>query len=306
MFERFLKKTLVSVLPAVKGRYFENITMAKHTWFGVGGPAEVLFLPKDADDLSLFLKNKPSYVPVTLLGRGSNVLVRDGGIKGVVIKLESPFFKQVILDEGKITCFAGVQNMNLKKVLLNNQTGGLEFLCSIPGTLGGAIRTNAGCFGKMISDVLLSACVMDKDGNIKTVFPEDFHFEYRGSLFPSDWIILSVTLKTEVKSAEEIKKTLEEQRKYRVENQPYNAKTAGSTFKNPIGLKAWELIKNAGCENLQIGGAKVSDKHCNFLINTGSATAEDIENLGNEIIKRVKAKTYVTLEWEVKRMGVKG
>lgn len=231
-------------------------------------------------------------------------MVRDGGVPGVVIKLDSPYFKQVKINDNTITCFAGLSNADLKKHFLANNIGGLEFLCSIPGRIGGSIKTNAGCFGRCISDVLISADIIDDTGEVKTVYPADLKLSYRNSLFPDDWIIISITLKTEKSTAEQISKTLSEQREYRLLHQPYNEKTAGSTFKNPEGLRAWELIKKSGCADLQVGGAKVSEKHCNFLINTGKASAADIENLGNMIVEKVKQKTSITLEWEVKKMGI--
>lgn len=304
MFTGFKKSDLIDMLPEVRGKYLKNVNLSKHTWFGVGGPAEVMYIPADIDDLCYFLRTKPYNVPICLIGGGSNLLIRDGGIPGVVIKLDNPFFRKIEFHTHSITCFAGLKNIELRKVLLDNNLGGLEFLCSIPGCIGGSIKTNAGCFGKCIKDVLLSATIVNGIGQVKEITPEDLQLGYRTSLFPDDWIIISITLKTQETSKEEIAKILEEHKQYRIKNQPYNQKTAGSTFKNPEGLKAWELIKKSGCADLQIGGAKVSDKHCNFLINTGSATAADIEELGETIIKQVKKHTSITLEWEVKRMGI--
>lgn len=304
MFGGFKKNSLIDILPEVKGKYLKDVSLSKHTWFGVGGPAEVMFIPKDLEDLSHFLKTKPYNVPICLIGGGSNLLIRDGGILGVVIKLDSPFFRKVELHTNSITCYSGLKNIELKKVLLDNELGGLEFLCSIPGCIGGSIKTNAGCFGKCIKDVLVSATIINGIGQVKEVTPEDFQLSYRSSLFPYDWIIVSITLKTEKSKKEDITKILEEHKNYRLKNQPYNQKTAGSTFKNPQGLRAWELIKKSGCADLKVGGAKVSEKHCNFLINTGTATAADIEELGETIIKKVKDHTSITLEWEVKRMGI--
>lgn len=304
MFSGFKKSTLIDILPEVRGKYLKDVSLSKHTWFGVGGPAEVMFIPKDLDDLCYFLKTKPYNVPVCLIGGGSNLLIRDGGVPGVVIKLDSPFFRKLELHTNSITCYSGLKNIELKKVLLDNELGGLEFLCSIPGCIGGSIKTNAGCFGKCIKDVLVSATIVNGIGQVKEVTPEDFQLSYRSSLFPDDWIIVSITLKTEKSKKEEIAKILNEHKEYRLKNQPYNQKTAGSTFKNPQGLRAWELIKKSGCADLKVGGAKVSEKHCNFLINTGSATAADIEKLGETIIKKVKEQTSITLEWEVKRMGI--
>lgn len=291
-------------LPKVKGKYMTNVMMSKHTWFGVGGPAETMFIPHDIKDLQNFLINKPKGMPLCIIGGGSNLLVRDGGILGIVIKLDSPYFKQYKIEEDKITLFAGFKNVDLKKILLEKEIGGLEFLCSIPGTIGGAIRTNAGCFGSSISDVLLELNIINKFGEIRTVPAEDLNLSYRSSFFPDDWIVASVVLKTKKGNREEIAKTLEDHKNYRIQSQPYNQKTAGSTFKNPEGLSAWELIKKSDCSDLQIGGAKVSDKHCNFLINTGNATAKDIETLGETIIKKVFKKTSITLEWEVRKLGI--
>ena len=300
----FKKHSITKLLPEVRGKYKLNEPMSKHTWFGVGGPAEVMFSPEDENDLSYFLINKPYNLPICIIGGGSNLLVRDGGIPGVVIKLDTKYFRQIKIEDGKITCFSGVKNSELKKIFLNNDIGGLEFLCSIPGHIGGSIKTNAGCFGKEVKDVILSATIVDGDGNIQSVSPEDLKLSYRSSLFPDDWIITSITFKTEKSSKENISKILEEHKTYRMKNQPYNEKTAGSTFKNPEGLKAWQLIKNSGCADMKINGAKVSEKHCNFLINSGNATALDIETLGENIIKKVKEQTSITLEWEVKRIGI--
>jgi len=300
----FFRKSLINILPQVRGKYQKDVPLSKHTWFGVGGPAEVMFHPADAEDLSFFLQNKPYNLPICLIGGGSNLLVRDGGIPGVVIKLDSPAFRKTSLKGNLLTCGAGVKNAELKKIILDNSLGGLEFLCSIPGCIGGSVKTNAGCFWREVKDIIVSAQIMDGQGEIKEIGVKDLMLSYRSSFFPDDWIILSLTLQTETSTPEEIKKKLEEQRAYRLKNQPHNAKTGGSTFKNPEGLRAWELIKKSGCAELQVGGAKVSDIHCNFLINTGHATAKDIETLGETIIQRVKQSTAVTLEWEIKRLGI--
>lgn len=300
-----LDNSLITRLPRCRGRYLQNEMLCKHTWFGVGGPAEIMFLPQDEQDLSFFLQNRPTDTDICVIGGGSNLLVRDGGISGVVIKLDTPYFKNILVESGTLTCFAGVKNVQLQKTLLQNSLGGLEFICSIPGSIGGLIKTNAGCFGKSISDVLVSARIMTGSGQIKNVHPQDLGLTYRNSSFPQDWIILSVTMRTEKSSADQIRQILLEQKEYRQKKQPYNVKTAGSTFKNPAGQRAWELIKKSGCDSLAVGGARVSEKHCNFLVNDGNATAEDIEKLGDKIVAEVKKHTSVTLEWEVKKMGVR-
>ena len=300
----FFKKDLIEILPKVKGKYIKNVPLSKHTWFGVGGPAEVMYIPSDLDDLKHFLENKPYNLPLCLIGSGSNLLVRDGGVPGVVIKLDSPYFKQHLIKENQITCFSGMKNIELKKIMLENKVGGLEFLCSIPGSIGGSIKTNAGCYGKEVKDVILEATIIDDEGKVQNVTTDDLQLSYRNSLFPDDWIIISITFKTYPEDPANIQKILDEQKAYRQKTQPCNQRTAGSTFKNPEGLRAWELIQNTGANEIIVGGAKVSETHANFLINTGKATAKDIEDLGEAIRKRVKEKTFITLEWEVKRLGI--
>jgi len=296
---------ILKLLPQVKGQYLPNEPLSKHTWFGVGGPAEVMYYPADNQDLSWFIKNKPYNLPIFLIGSGSNLLVRDGGIPGVVIKLNSKFYRKWSLHNNTITCGAGMKNSELKKIMLSNNLGGLEFLVSIPGSLGGAVRTNAGCFGKELKDVLIGATIIDGNGSEIDVSANDFNLGYRNSFFPEDWIITALTLKVFPQPSQETLRILDEHKNYRLKCQPINAKTAGSTFKNPNGLRAWELIKKTGSDKLKVGGAVVSDIHCNFLINTGKATALDIESLGEEIIRNVKSATTITLEWEIKRVGVK-
>ena len=298
-------KNIAEIFADVKGKYLLGERLSKHTRLCVGGPAEVMFFPHDLDDLVSFLKRYPQNMPLCVLGGGSNLLVRDGGIEGVVLKLNAPFFKKIEKKENSLTCFAGVTNATLSKTLIENRIGGLEFLCSIPGTIGGAVKTNAGCFSSSVSDVLESALVADRSGNVFEAKKEAFGLSYRHSDFPKDWIIVALTFKTEPKSAEKIRQTLDEQKQYRLLHQPCNERTAGSTFKNPEGLRAWELIKQSGCENLSCGGAKVSEKHCNFLINTGGASAADFENLGDLIVQKVQQKTGTLLEWEVQKTGKK-
>lgn len=295
---------LIKLLPKVRGKYKKDEPLSKHTWFAVGGPAEVMFFPEDEDDLSYFMKNRPYNLPTFIIGAGSNLLVRDGGIPGVVIKLDNKNFKKSEITENTITLGAGFRNRSLEKILIENGIGGLEFLCSIPGLIGGSVKTNAGCYGTEVKDVIAKATIVNGEGEKKTIGVDDLKLSYRSSLFPDDWIITSITFKIRKDTPENIARIINENREKRLKTQPHNERTAGSTFKNPEGLKAWELIKKSGCADLQINGAKVSEKHCNFLINTGSATAADIENLGETIIKKVKEKTAITLEWEIKRMGI--
>lgn len=305
LFGKKIKNNLMDILPKVKGEYLPNEALNKYTWFGVGGPAEVMYCPKDNRDLCHFMKNKPYNLPIFVIGGGSNLLVRDGGIPGVVIRLKNKFFRNWNIEGDKIVCGAGLKNSELKKIMIDNNIGGLEFLVSIPGGLGGAVRTNAGCFGKELKDVLVSATIINAEGEELEVEADDFNLSYRQSFFPEEWIITSMTLKIFAQDAMITKNIIEEHKNYRIKSQPYNAKTAGSTFKNPDGLKAWELIKKTKSNEIKVNGAEVSDKHCNFLINTGNATAKDIEDLGNKIIENVKKETSIVLEWEVKRVGIK-
>lgn len=294
---------LKKILPKVRGEYLFAEPLDKYTWLNVGGPAEVMFFPEDIDDLQDFLKHKSANIPVFMLGGGSNILVRDGGISGVVIKLKNKNFCTVKSENGILRCGAGLLNASLKKILIENCIGGLEFLCSIPGCIGGAVRSNAGCFGSELADVLVSAKVMNGKGDVFEVQPEEFHFSYRHSEFPAEWIILELSLKAEKQTKAKIIKTIEQNALYRKEHQPQGIRTAGSTFKNPQGAKAWELIKNSGAENLQVGGAKLSSQHCNFLENDGTATAADIEKLCDDVIQKVQDYCGVRLELEVKKVG---
>lgn len=304
MFDQIFKHNIIDLLPEVRGKYKKNEPMKKHTWFGVGGPAEVMFIPEDKEDLSNFIRKRPQNLPLYVIGGGSNLLVRDGGIPGIVIKLDSPQFKQYKIEGNSITCGGGMKNIDLQKIMINNKIGGLEFLSSIPGSIGGSVRTNAGCYGKEVKDVIIKAEIINDEGEIKEVPVDDLMLSYRNSYFPEDWIITAITFKVYPDSPEHILSIINEQKNKRQKSQPHNVRTAGSTFKNPEGLKAWELIKKSGCDKLKVGGAEVSDKHCNFLINTGTASAQDIEDLGESIRARVKEATAITLEWEIKRIGI--
>lgn len=298
------KKRLLELLPEVKGKYLPGEPLSKYTWFGVGGPAEVMYWPQDNEDLSWFMKNKPYNLPIFVIGSGSNLLVRDGGIPGVVIKLNGKFYKKWSLEGDKLTCGAGMKNSELKKIMTDNNIGGLEFLVSIPGSLGGAVKTNAGCFGKELKDVLIGATVINGNGDEINVTADDFNLGYRCSFFPEEWIVTALTFKVEPQPAAKTLQIIEEHKTYRLKSQPHNVKTAGSTFKNPEGLRAWELIKKTGSNLFKVNGAEVSDVHCNFLVNTGKATAKDIEELGDKIVENVKKETSIVLEWEVKKVGV--
>ena len=304
MFKKLFSKNIIDLPPKVRGKYKKTEPLKKHTWFAVGGPAEVMFIPEDIEDLSSFMQKRPHNIPIYVIGGGSNLLVRDGGIPGVVIKLDSPAFKKYQLGENTITCGCGMRNIDLQKIMIKHRFGGLEFLSSIPGAIGGSVKTNAGCYGREAKAVIISAQVVNGEGDISSIPVEDLMLSYRSSFFPEDWIITAITFRTHADTPEHIMEIINDQKNNRMKSQPHNVKTAGSTFKNPEGLKAWELIKKSGCDQLSVGGAKVSEVHCNFLVNTGGATAKDIETLGETIIKQVRDKTSITLEWEIKRVGI--
>jgi UDP-N-acetylmuramate dehydrogenase len=296
-------QTLIERLPRVRGTYREAVPLARYTWFRVGGPAEVLYLPQDADDLQHFLANTPADIPVTIIGVASNLLIRDGGIPGVVIRLRHAFTDISIGTDG-IAAGAGALDINVARFAADNRVTGLEFLSGIPGTIGGALRMNAGAYERELKDVFLQASAFDRTGSRHDLDATAMGFAYRHSAPPQDWIFVSVRLKAESGDPEKIAGRMEEIGAARNETQPIRSRTGGSTFKNPADHSAWQLIDQAGCRSLAVGGAKVSEKHCNFLINTGNATANDLEALGEEVRRRVKQASGVDLQWEIRRIGV--
>lgn len=293
---------LIDRLPKVRGKLREGAQLAKVTWFQVGGPADVMFRPKDEADLADFLKGKPEDLPVTVIGVGSNLLVRDGGIRGVVIRLGRPF-TDVVVEDGAVHAGAGALDLNVAQTAQMNGIAGLEFLSGIPGTIGGALRMNAGAYGTEIKDVLVSATAIDGSGNIHTVTPDEMNMTYRHCGVPEDWIFTSAVLRASSGDPEDIAKRMDDIQKSRAESQPIKSRTGGSTFANPVPKRAWEVIDAAGCRGLKIGGAQMSEQHCNFMINTGNATALDLEQLGDEVRRRVKEHSGVELRWEIRRIG---
>jgi len=294
---------LIDRLPAVRGRLTENAPLAGITWFRVGGPAEVMFRPADRDDLVDFLKAKPAEVPVNVLGVASNVLIRDGGLPGVTLRLGRGF-ADIAAEDSDIVCGGAALDVNVATAAKLAGITGLEFLSGVPGTIGGAVRMNAGAYGKETKDVLVWAEAVDPQGELHRLSPADLKFEYRHSALPADWICLGARLHGEPGERSEIEARMKEIQSQRADSQPVRSRTGGSTFKNPVGHKAWQLIDAAGCRGLSIGGAMVSEQHCNFLINTGTATAADLENLGEEVRRRVKEQSGVELEWEIRRLGL--
>lgn len=296
-----LSPRLIERLPAVRGRLTENASLGAVTWFGVGGPADVLFRPADRDDLVAFLKAKPADIPVTVIGVGSNLLVRDGGVRGVVIRLGRGFVG-IAARDNRIHAGAAALDLAVALTARDHGLAGLEFLSGVPGTIGGALRMNAGAYGGDVSRVLVSAEAVDGRGQIHTLSPADMKFGYRRSATPADCIFTGAVLQGTPGDRNAIAQRIVEIENERQASQP-RSKTGGSTFVNPPGLRAWELIDRAGCRGLRIGAAQVSEKHCNFLINTGNATAHEVESLGEEVRRRVFADSGVRLEWEIKRIG---
>ncbi len=292
---------LIDRLPKVRGRLTADAPLGPQTWFRTGGAAEVLFRPADVEDLARFLHDLPGDVPVTVLGVGSNLLVRDGGLKGVVVRLMRGF-TGITVEDHEVVAGAGAPDLNVALTAREHSLAGLEFLSGIPGTVGGALRMNAGAYGGEVAEVLVSCEAVDRGGRLHKASAAGMGFSYRHSDAPADWIFTSARFEAEPGDQLAIARRINEIDSARTESQP-RSRTGGSTFVNPPGHKAWELIDKAGCRGLTLGGAQVSEKHANFLINTGEATATDIEALGEEVRRRVLDKTGVRLEWEIRRIG---
>ena len=294
--------SILNRLPQVRGSYASNEPMSNHTWFGVGGPADVIFNPIDEDDLVHFLASCPHEIPLFTVGAGSNLLVRDGGIAGVVIKL-STHMKQITHDGTCITAQTGATDGDVARYAQKAGIGSLEFLIGIPGTIGGGLRMNAGAYGSEFKDITIRAHGFDRDGNKISATPADMGMAYRHSDAPTTWIFTSAELQGTKGDSAAIKMRMKSIIGSRGDAQPRGVRTGGSTFANPEGGKAWQEIDKAGCRGLQIGGAQVSEKHCNFLINNGNATAEDIETLGETVRQRVLVGGGPCLRWEIRRIG---
>ncbi len=296
--------TIINKLPKIRGQYRENAVLKN--WFDVGGKAEILFKPADLDDLQHFLKNCPREIPITILGAASNVIIRDGGVKGVVIRLGGEFAK-ITTQENIITAGAAALCGNVALSARNAALSGVEFLTGIPGSIGGAVAMNGGCYDSDMSKVLQSVCALDYQGQMHDLKNEDFGFYYRGNKIAPKFIFVEATMKATESSVEEVSQKIAELNQKREAAQPIRAKTGGSTFKNPVPAqttkKAWQLIDESGYRGAQIGDAQISQKHCNFMINSGEARAADLIELGNKAKKAVKEKTGIDLEWEIKIIG---
>ena len=291
-------------LPPVRGRMSFDAPMAPFTWFRVGGNADALFRPADLDDLIAVLEVLPEEVPVTVVGVGSNLLVRDGGVPGMIIRLVGPFATIDVVGD-TISAGAGALDLTVARTAEESGLAGLEFLSGVPGTIGGALRMNAGAFGGEMKDVTVSAQALDRAGNVQILGPDELGFSYRRCAAPEGWIFLSCSLKGRPGTPADIGARMAEIAQAREESQPIKVRTGGSTFANPEGQSAWKLIDSAGCRGLVMGGAQVSEKHCNFLLNNGDATAADIEDLGEEVRRRVLETSGVDLHWEIRRIGVR-
>jgi len=294
--------TAIATLPAVRGKLTEDADLAKLVWFKSGGPAEWLFEPKDIEDLQEFLRDLDPETQVWPLGLGSNLIIRDGGIQGVVIRLGKTF-AGIEVNGLSMTCGAGAPGISAASKARDNGIAGMEFLRGIPGTVGGAVRMNAGAYGREVCDILESADVVLRNGDLVTIELVEMGYTYRHAKLPEDSIVVSVKLRGDQGEPEIIGAEMKRIAEEREASQPLRTKTGGSTFKNPDGKKAWQLVDQAGCRGLQMGQAQVSEKHCNFLINLGGATSADIEALGEEVRKRVEANCGIELQWEIQRVG---
>jgi UDP-N-acetylmuramate dehydrogenase len=295
----------VATLPRVAGRLSENAPLAPLVWFKSGGAAEWLFEPKDVADLQGFLRDLDADIPVMALGLGSNLIVRDGGVPGVVVRLGKAFAKVDRIDDVALDCGGGASGILVSSTARDAGIAGLEFLRSIPGTVGGFVRMNGGAYGGEVKDILIDCDIVLRSGALVTLPVADLHYSYRHSELPEGAIVVAARFRGQPGAPDAIQAEMVRIATSREASQPLRSKTGGSTFKNPDGHKAWQLVDEAGCRGLTIGGAQVSEKHTNFLINTGDATSADIEALGDEVRRRVKAKSGVDLHWEIQRVGLK-
>jgi len=295
---------LTGVMPDLRGRLKQDALLSEITWFRVGGPAQVLFAPADEDDLAYFLRNCPHELPVTVIGLGSNLLVRDGGIPGVVIRLGRGFSRITIEEGARLRAGTALPDVKVARAAADASIAGLSFYRGIPGGIGGALRMNAGAHGSETKDVLIEARAVTREGLVLTLSVEDMKYSYRHCGAPDHLIFTQGLFQGRPGDRDEILAEMDGVANYREQAQPVKARTGGSTFKNPPGHSAWKLIEEAGCRGLMIGDAKVSQKHCNFLINEGSATGSDLERLGEKVRARVKETSGIELEWEIRRLGL--
>jgi UDP-N-acetylmuramate dehydrogenase len=299
-----LEYRLTASVPELRGKLKSDAPLKDFTWFRVGGPAQVLYSPADEADLAYFLRETPSDIPITVIGLGSNLLVRDGGIEGVVIRLGKGFGEIKIEDGSRLRAGAAVPDVKVARAAADAGISGLSFYRGIPGCVGGALRMNGGAHGRETKEVVIEARAVDRKGEVHALPVAELHYEYRHCGAPEDFIFTEALFQGEPGDPAKILAEMDDIAAYREQAQPIKSRTGGSTFKNPSGKKAWQLIDAAGCRGLAVGDAKVSEMHCNFLINEGNASGADIEELGETVRARVKENSGVELEWEIKRLGV--
>ena len=299
-----IREEIKGMMPDLRGRLRANESLAPVTWFRVGGPAQLYFGPADEEDLAYFFENSPAELPITVIGLGSNLIVRDGGIEGVVIRLGRGFGQIEPLEGQYLRVGAIVPDIRLANAAADAGIAGLEFYRGIPGCVGGALRMNAGAHGGETKDFLIEARAVDGNGTLHVLKNKDMGYSYRHCSVPEDYIFTSALYKGERGDPEELRALMQDVVDYREENQPVKSRTGGSTFKNPQGHSAWKLVDAAGCRGLRVGGAHVSKKHCNFLINDEEATAADIEKLGETVRQRVFEDSGIKLHWEIRRLDV--
>tara|TARA_B100001123_G_scaffold384678_1_gene457609 strand:- start:525 stop:1439 length:915 start_codon:yes stop_codon:yes gene_type:complete len=290
----------------ISGQVLFDEGLSKYSWFNLGGPAKIIFKPKNLNELSTFLKNVRGFNKIKVLGAGSNTLIRDGGFDGVIIKFGKSFSHMSLLNENMLIAGASALDKNVSNFAFENSLSGFEFLSCIPGTIGGGIRMNSGCYGEDISKILVSVQVLDLiSGKVKVIYSSDIRFSYRSCSLDSSLIFISATFKGKNDNNLNIKKKIANLVERKKKDQPSKIKTCGSTFKNPENNKAWSLIKNSGCAGMKVGGAYISEKHCNFFVNEGNAKSQDLENLIYQVKSKVLDKTGIKLELELEIIGEK-
>ena len=298
---------LVSEIKEIEKNFSSRILfdedLSKYSWFNLGGPAKIIFKPKNLNELSLFLKKTNRLAKIKVIGAGSNILVRDGGFDGIIIKLDKSFSHISLFNKNTIIAGSSTLDKNLSNFALENSLSGFEFLSCIPGTIGGGIRMNSGCYGEDISKILLSVQVMDFEGKVKVIYTSNINFSYRGCNLDDNLIFISATFQGKIDKKNNIQKKINNLVERKKKDQPSRIKTCGSTFKNHDNFKAWKLIKDSGCAGMKIGDAYISEKHCNFFVNKGDAKSEDLEKLIQKVKKKVFDKTGIDLELELQIIG---
>ena len=300
---------LISLIKEMKNKFSGQVlfdqSLSKYSWFNLGGPAKVIFRPKNLNELSIFLKQMKGFNKIKVLGIGSNTVIRDGGFNGIIIKFGKSFSHLTSFDQNTIIAGASALDKNVSNFALRSSLAGFEFLSCIPGTIGGGVRMNAGCYGNDISKILVSVQVMDFSGKMKVIYSQDIKFSYRGCSLDNNLIFISATFRGKRENKINIEKRMNNLIERKKKDQPSKIKTCGSTFKNPDNNKAWKLIKDSGCAGMSLGDAYISEKHCNFFVNKGNAKSEHLENLINQVKDQVLNKTGINLELELKIIGEK-